>query len=258
MPWAAAVSHIENGSEPLRNPLTRLAKRVVRLWPGPVLARRRGARFILHPQNWIDNRLLAGVPFENEQIAAARALIRQHGIDLVIDIGANIGLYCILLGQMPAVKSVLAFEPVRRNYAQLMGNVFVNGLAGKVEAHRLALGARADETVIFVDPTSTGVSRLDLAAAHRDQADFSHQETVRVACFDDVCAFEHRRAFVKIDVEGGAADALKGMEKFLDRNTAVIQVETSDNEEDGVFKFLLAKGFANVRRIGADCYFVRM
>lgn len=221
------------------------------------MARRRGARFLLHPKNWIDNRLLAGAPFEDEQIAAARALIREHGIDLVIDIGVNIGLYSVLLGQMPEITSVLAFEPVRRNCAQLMGNVFVNGLANKVEAHRLALAAHDAETVIFVDPSSTGVSRLDLSAAHRDHADFSHQETVRVARFDDVCGFENRRAFVKIDVEGGAVDVLVGMEKFLASNTAVIQVETSDNEEDGVFKFLLAKGFANVRRIGADCYFVR-
>ena len=241
----------------MRNPLTRLAKRVVRLWPGPVLARRRGARFILHPKNWIDNRLLAGAPFEDEQIAVARALIRERGIDLVIDIGANIGLYSIFLGQEPSITSVVAFEPVRRNFAQLMGNVFVNGLADKVEAHRLALGARTEETVIFVDPTSTGVSRLDLAAANRDHAKFSQQETVRVARFDDVCGFENRRAFVKIDVEGGAVDALAGMATFLERNTAVIQVETSDNEEDGVFKLLLAKGFANVRRIGADCYFMR-
>lgn len=244
--------------EPLRNPLTRLAKHAVRLWPGPVLARRRGARFILCPQNWIDNRLLAGAPFEAEQVAAAQALIREHHIDLFIDIGANIGLYSILLGQMPEIKSALAFEPVRSNFAQLMGNIFVNGLANKVEGQRLALGAREDETVIYVDPASTGVSRLDLKGAHRDQAKYSNQETVRVARFDDVCAYEDRRAFVKIDVEGHAVGVLEGMATFLSRNTVVIQVETSDNEERGVFEFLIAKGFSNVRRIAADCYFLRV
>ena len=254
---AAALPNFDNGFELLRNPLKRLAKQVIRLWPEPVLARRRGARFILHPRNWIDNRLLAGVPFEDEQISAAQALIREQHIDLVIDIGANIGLYSILLGRMPEIKNVIAFEPVRRNYAQILGNVFLNGLADKVEVHRTALGSSADETVIFVDPTSTGVSRLDLADAHRDKAKFSDQESVAVARFDDVCDLNDRRAFVKIDVEGRAVDVLEGMATFLERNTVVIQVETSDNEEDGVLKFLSGKGFSIVSRIAADCYFLR-
>ena len=184
-------------------------------------------------------------------------MIREHDIDLVIDIGANIGLYSILLGQMREISNVMSFEPVRQNFAQLMGNVFVNGLAGKVEPYRLALGVRAGETVIFIDPKSTGVSRLDLADAHRAHAKYLDQEPVRVARFDDICAFKERRAFVKIDVEGGAVGVLEGMATFLTRNTVVVQVETSDNEVDGVFKFLSAKGFSNIRRIAADCYFLR-
>lgn len=81
--------------------------------------------------------------------------IAARNIDLVIDIGANIGLYTVLLGQRPQIKTVFAFEPVRRNYAQLLGNVFVNGLANKVDAYRLALGSESGCVTMHIDPNST-------------------------------------------------------------------------------------------------------
>lgn len=241
----------------MSNPLTSLTKRAARLWPWPVLARRRGARFLLNPQNWIDNRLFAGADFEREQITAAKSEIRARNLDLVVDIGANIGLYTALLGKMPQVTSVVALEPVRRNYAQLMGNVFVNGVAGKVDAHRLALGAAPGTATIHIDPRSTGVSRLNLTTTNRASDAFADQETITIAVFDDVCALAGRRAFVKIDVEGGAVGVLNGMRKFLDANDVVLQVELSDGERQGVSALLHHAGFKLAREIEGDAIFIR-
>lgn len=241
----------------MSNPLTSLTKRAARLWPWPVLARRRGARFLLNPQNWIDNRLFAGAEFEHQQIAAAMSEIRARNLDLVVDIGANIGLYTVLLGKMPQIKAVVAFEPVRRNYAQLMGNVFINGIAAKVDAHRLALGASPGTATIHIDPRSTGVSRLDLTTTNRASDAFADQETITIAMFDDLCDFQGRRAFVKIDVEGGAVGVLNGMGKFLGVNDVVLQVELSDSERQGVSELLHLAGFKLSCEIEGDAIFIR-
>ena len=232
-------------------------KRLARQWPSAVLARRRGARFLLHPQNWIDNRTFTGAPFERAQIAAATAAIADRKIDTLIDIGANIGLYTVLLGQLPQIARVIAFEPVRRNYAQLMGNVFVNGLSSKVDAHRLALGSARGAAEIHIDPKSTGVSRLDLATAARRADAFADHETVEIAVFDNVCALQGRSVFVKIDVEGGAVGVLQGMAKFLAANDAVFQIELSNSERDGVGDILERAGYAMVRKIEDDAIFIR-
>ncbi len=238
-------------------PFTSLKKRLARHWPSAVLARRRGARFLLHPQNWIDNRLFVGAPFEGEQLAAAKEAIHARGIDLVVDIGANIGLYTVLLGQMPQIEKVICFEPVRRNFAQLMGNLFVNGLSGKVDAHRLALGAARGSAVIHIDPRSTGVSRLDLNTTERRSDAFAEHEKIEIAVFDDVCDIRGRKAFVKIDVEGGAAAVLAGMQRFLAGNFVVVQVELSDAERVGVTDLLRGQGYELRREIEGDAIFTR-
>lgn len=241
----------------MKNPLTSLTKRIARQWPSAVLARRRGARFLLHPQNWIDNRIFAGAPFERVQISAAKDAIGARRIDTIIDIGANIGFYTVLLGQMPQISRVIAFEPVRRNYAQLMGNVFVNGLSAKVEAYRLALGAARGTAEIHIDPTSTGVSRLDLATTARSAGTFSDHEIIEIAVFDEVCSLSERKAFVKIDVEGGAVGVLQGMTKFIAANDAVFQIELSHAERAGVTEILGRAGYKLSREIEGDAIFMR-
>jgi FkbM family methyltransferase len=241
----------------VKNPLTSLSKRLARLRRHPLVARRRGGLFLLDPHNWIDNRLLAGAPFENAQIDNARATIAEKKLDLFIDIGANIGFYSVLLGLMPQVKQVIAFEPVRRNHAQLMGNLYLNGLTAKAEAHRLGLAEKAGEVVIHIDPNSTGVSRVDLGTAARDTSVFRDRETIRLARFDDICSLKGVKAFVKIDVEGGAVGVLSGMTNFLRDNEAVLQVELSDAEHDGVERLLTGAGFKKIRVIEADAIFER-
>lgn len=234
-----------------------LKKRRARVRQFPILVKRLGAVFLLDPDNWIDNRLAAGVPYEEAQLAMAVSLVEQRGLGVVIDIGANFGLYTVVLGRVGKVHSVIAFEPVSRNYAQLMGNVFANRLWTKVESHRLALGAKPELTVINVNPRSTGVSRLDLATAGRELAVFTERESVVIARFDDVVGLSQSRCFVKIDVEGGAREVLSGMSRFLSNNEAVLQIELSEHENVPVKMDLAAMGFHEIAAIDRDFYFAR-
>lgn len=240
----------------MRNPLNSIAKRLTRLKRFPALGRRDGAPFVLDPRNWIDNRLLSGVRYENLQLDFARRQIAERGIDLVVDIGANFGLYSILLGREPGVREVIAFEPVRRNYNQLLGNVFVNRLDGKVTAHRLGLGDKAASLTIHIDPTSTGVSRLDLSSTERDTSVFTESETVEIRTFDSVCAPKGRAAFVKIDVEGHAPAVVSGMAKFLAANRGVLQVEVMPTEI-AVIEALADHGWREIASVELDHYFAK-
>lgn len=240
----------------MKNPLTSVAKRVARLRRTPVVARRRGAQFLLDPGNWIDNRMLAGAPYEDGQIAAAREVIIRDSLDLFIDIGANIGLYTVLLGLETSITSVVAFEPVARNHAQLMANLFLNGLTGKVEVHRIGLGASSSEVMIHIDPKSTGLSRVDLATAGRAREVFTESEIIRVEPFDRMCQMTGRRAYAKIDVEGHALAVLQGMSAFLQNNVAVLQVELQSSESEAVVAYLGQRGFRLDRQIEGDGMFV--
>ena len=233
-----------------------IRKRAVRLQSFPQLAEHDGATFILDPNNWIDNRILAQVPYEPEQFAKAASLIASHRVTDFIDIGANFGLYSIRFARAPGVERVVAFEPVRRNFNQLCANIFANHLSAKVSPHAFGLGRARADAVIHIDPRSTGISRLDLDTTTRKTKVFTQAETIEIHRGDDHLAFEGRSIFAKIDVEGAALDVVVGLERFLARNTGALQVEVTEGES-GVAEWLAARGWKGVGAIGADGYFVR-
>ena len=232
-----------------------ISKRLNRLRPFPSLVSRRGATFLLDPRDWIDNRIIAGAPFENEQLAFAKKLALDERLTTFIDIGANLGLYTVLLGRQPQIDRIIAFEPVRRSYAQLMGNVFANELSAKVDAHRIALGSTTAEATIHIDPRSHGLARIDLAGADRDLRVFSQSETISIRRFDDVVDLKTQRCLVKIDVEGAVAGVLGGMQRFLASNDVWLQIELLDSELSVVPSLLSDAGYREFARIDRDTYF---
>lgn len=241
----------------MRNPLSSLLKPLMRLRTFPVIARRRGAAFVLDPRNWIDNRLLAFAPYENEQIENALALIGREKVSLFLDIGANFGLYSILLAKAFPHLRVEAFEPVKRNHAQLTANIFANRLEARANAHRLGLSGANAALTIHVDPTSTGVSRVDLASAERNTAVFTQSEEITLMRLDDVVVSSGETVFVKIDVEGHAPEVLSGMSTFIANNRCFLQVELSQAENDKARSLLQAAGYAEIQKIGADVIFAK-
>jgi FkbM family methyltransferase len=235
------------------NPIYSIAKRAYRLMHRPMLVKRLNCQLILNPRNWIDNRILAGAPYEAEQLALARQEIAGGALDLVVDIGANFGLYTVSLGLLQQVTEVVAIEPVKVNFAQLLGNVYVNDLSDKVVAHNVALGLVEATAVMHVAPKSTGVSRLSLEGIQRKHSEFERSEQVQIRVFDSMRQDEGRRGFVKIDVEGHAGKVVQGMARFLAHNDLVLQVEI----EDGVSDLLGAMGYRPFRSIGGDVFFKR-
>ena len=239
-----------------RNPLWSIRKRAARLQSFPQVAEHDGALYVLDPKNWIDNRVLARVPYEVAQIAQVDDLIKKFGITDFIDIGANFGLYAITFGLLPQIERVVAFEPVRRNFNHLCANVFLNRLNDKVTVHRAGLGNARRDTLIHIDPRSTGVSRLDLTTTSRDTKVFSQSESIEIHRGDDMLPWQGRAILAKIDVEGAALEVLAGLERFLSTNHGALQVEVT-GEEPGVDAFLAARGWKGQGVIGADRYFVR-
>jgi FkbM family methyltransferase len=162
----------------------------------------------------------------------------------------------VLLGILPGVEKVLAFEPVRRNYNQLLANVFANRLDGKVDAYRLALGDTSEERTIHVDPNHTGISRFGRTVDEGNHRyAFSQEEVVSVKPFDGITSVGGYRAFAKIDVEGHAGAVLRGMRRFFTSNDVVLQIELLPAEHDEVVGLLGELGYAPVQTFGRDRYF---
>ena len=79
--------------------------------------------------------------------------------EVVVDIGANVGMYAIYAGVVGC--RVFAFEPEALNYAELNKNIFVNDLHGRVTAYCMAITDEADVSVLHL-------SQFSYAGSHHD------------------------------------------------------------------------------------------
>jgi len=132
----------------------------------------------------------------------------------VADVGANIGLYSLLLarGTGPTGR-VYAFEPDALMAGALRRNLAANG-ATHAEVFECAVGAATGSAVLQRNAMNSGDNRLGTTTG---TALHSEQTSVRVSALQD--ALQGRRLdFIKMDVQGWEGEALKGVAALLDAN----------------------------------------
>lgn len=230
-------------------------KRLYRLGGRFRVYNRLGRKWLLDNNNWIDQQLIIRRPYEVEQIARCRQLVREHRLQAFFDIGANFGLYSVLLSDEAGLSQIHAFEPLPRNVHQLGANLYLNNLDNCVTLHNMALSDRNGKLDLYVDPHSTGVSTLLPSELHRRQEAYQGSLQVESRVFDELFSFSGLRALMKMDVEGAELMVLAGMRKFLKNNQTVLQVETTPQTLDQVDAFLLQAGYRSIGKLGADSYY---
>jgi FkbM family methyltransferase len=148
---------------------------------------------------------------------------------LYIDIGANIGCYCIRVAN--AFRewdklSVMAYEPFPESFALLKKNIEGNGLAGKIDAVNVALSDHAGTASLYLNATDPGSNSL-----RANNHTLVPPVLVNITRLDDMKeVWEKRRnadcVFLKLDCEGTEVSALRGAEGVLSScSNALIMVE---------------------------------
>jgi FkbM family methyltransferase len=135
-----------------------------------------------------------------------------HEGDVVFDVGANVGLYSVLLAKAVGGRGqVIAFEPESECYQHLQENLKLNGLTN-VRTFRKALGERRGEGKLYRGQENADSSLI----APPLGKDMGHQlvEIVQGDQFAEAEALPIPRA-VKIDVEGYEYSVILGLERTL-------------------------------------------
>jgi FkbM family methyltransferase len=156
-------------------------------------------------------------------------LLENHGIDLVLDIGANAGQYGSELRRLGYRGRIVSFEPLTEAFQRLQSAA--RGDAGW-RVINVALGASAGKHTIHLAANSESSSLLQMLPLHLDAAPHSQctgEESVKVevldAMFDELCAGA-RSVYMKIDTQGYESHVLRGAAKSLER-IDMIQIEMS-------------------------------
>src|SRR3954467_11468833 len=97
--------------------------------------------------------------FEEHEIDTFLGTVRPD--DTVWDVGANIGIYAVLLSRAAHRGHVVSFEPVTETRERLMGNIARNGLTN-VTVEPVALSDREGRAHMAVHANAHGCDYIDL------------------------------------------------------------------------------------------------
>ena len=175
--------------------------------------------------------------------------------EVFVDVGANIGLYSVLLGSHAGIRDLHCFEPVPEAHDELRANIDANGLTPKASVHRVALSDAAGSTSMSIIGALSGANAISSTSIHRDKAAIERIK-VPLARLDDILNISGRTILMKVDVEGHETAVLRGAEKLLSENHGIIQVELY-NESAGTEEAestLARLGWQTVFRAGPDRY----
>jgi FkbM family methyltransferase len=164
-----------------------------------------------------------GLTLGEERFLAAHA--RQ--LQLVLDVGANHGLYAKVVRTLAPQATIHAFEPHPRTYRHLRRL----GDAHRIETHELALSDQDGEFELFDFADEEGSTQASLsrdAVALFNRGVVSHRVTVTTV---DSFVAQHgidRISLLKIDTEGRDLTVLRGARRTIARGAVdMIQFEFS-------------------------------
>jgi FkbM family methyltransferase len=152
--------------------------------------------------------------------------IRSRDIDLVLDVGANVGQYGADLRRDGYTGWIASFEPIRAAYQELAGRAKSDP---RWKVFNMALGADNGTASINISEASVFSSilrQLPAAVAFDPNAQVVRSESVKVARLDGIFPDlpASKAPFLKIDTQGFEQQVLQGATNCLSRFLGV-QVE---------------------------------
>lgn len=170
--------------------------------------------------------------------------------DVLVDIGANVGMYSTLAATARGVR-VFAFEPESQNYSLLNQNIYLNGVADKVTAYCTALSDQSGLSMLYLGQMDAGGA----FHASGEALDFN-LEPLR-APFAQGCILSTLDELVdagtvpvpshiKLDVDGFEYKVVNGMLKTIrhpDVKSVAIELNPNLPEHREIFEQMALQGF---------------
>lgn len=144
-------------------------------------------------------------------------------VKTVVDVGANVGLFSLMVSDVLPKSRIYAIEPIPSTYKALEKNTRHND---KIKTHQQAIGSRSGYTqMYFNEQNSLGSHFLWGTEVFSKQ---EHQLRIKVNTLDKFCRTNSLKDIdlLKVDVETFETEVLKGAKKTLE-STKYLLLEIS-------------------------------
>tara|TARA_B100001540_G_C15816131_1_gene647575 strand:- start:6622 stop:7521 length:900 start_codon:yes stop_codon:yes gene_type:complete len=151
--------------------------------------------------------------------------------DNVIDLGAHIGYYTLLLAKsIGSNGKVFAFEPEPSNFSILQKNISENNYTNVISEQK-AVSDSNSKINFWIGQNSSGANRIYKPAKTNTQKfKLSTVDCIKLDDYFSKSEFFNKINFIKMDLEGAEYNALLGMRSLLENNTKIsILTEFSPN-----------------------------
>lgn len=156
---------------------------------------------------------------ENSRICRSGLRLKALDVDLVLDVGANVGQFAHELRESGYEGRIISFEPLSSAYQDLL-------IASSDDpmwqiAPRCAVGAAPKLSNICIASNSWSSSLLPMTEQHvaaAPNAKFIGSEPVSISTLDELVLDEARNArrpYLKIDTQGYEGEVLAGAKEIL-------------------------------------------
>ena len=182
----------------------------------PVEVSFRGARILYPGGDYTTLPTLMDGVYESNELAALMSYLDSLSTPITaVDIGANVGIWTVLMAQHKNVRRVIAFEPSQGNLSFLRSNLELNEIRDKVDVVESAV-SDLDGEVRFDDVGSGATKRISQSGS-----------TVVSAVSLDSYLQGAPIGLIKIDVEGYEPLVLNGCWQTIEASLPALFIEYS-------------------------------
>jgi len=134
-----------------------------------------------------------------------RSEFEINDTDIVIDIGAHIGLFALFASQFCKNGKIFCFEPIKENYEELLKNIEINNIQNIIPFN-YAVSSKTEKIKIYLNDDESGHSMF------LENSDYIEVDSISI---DDI--FKNNSIekcdFLKLDCEGAEYEIIELLSK---------------------------------------------
>ena len=177
---------------------------------------RAGSELVRDGSTWAQNAM-------NDQILTSviRQRLGRHSTS--VDVGAAHGRFTLEMAKVARQGRVISIEPIPALFDKLSHSF---RKLTNVSLLPCAVGSQESTATFWVCDDDVGLSGLDITALAKEKGT-STKIQVTVQTLDNLLDLQPRVDFIKLDIEGGELNAIRGANETLRRHSPVLAFECS-------------------------------
>jgi FkbM family methyltransferase len=182
--------------------------------------------------------------YENLQIEFLIKNIKKYDLKYFIDIGANSGIYSLIIGDKFNKIKVKSFEPVKKTITEFKNNLKLNNKLKNIKLYEFGLSNKNSKLLMkakvrddFIQSSGFGIVKTN------DNLKNLYIEKNIFKVGDSIIKLKDEDISIKIDVEGHEYEVLQGLKKLINHNRIFLQIEIFNKNFNSIDKILKRQKF---------------